>query len=160
MQELTRWAAAEDEEKEDEEELDVSAMSLLEVEQLLARAGKRGQRLAALQVLAVMVETLHHSVLLRKITQVSLEALSQVQIFTVSQMFCYHSSKWSKNVLQSGSSGYVIYNLNRMLSIGFTPLFSKKGNNLLRLYISLHLPFNAITPEMPSNVVQIICFST
>lgn len=75
LQELTRWAAAEYEEKEDEEELDVSAMSLLEVEhQMLARAAKRGQRLAVLQVLALMVETLHHSVLLRKITQVSLES--------------------------------------------------------------------------------------
>lgn len=74
MQELTNWTAAEDEEKEDEEELDVSAMSLLEVEQqLLAQAARRGQRLALLQVLAVMVETLHHTVLLRKSTQVSQE---------------------------------------------------------------------------------------
>lgn len=74
MQELTNWTAAEDEEREDEEELDVSAMSLLEVEQqLLARAARRGQRLALLQVLAVMVETLHHTVLLRKSTQVSQE---------------------------------------------------------------------------------------
>lgn len=74
MQELTNWTAAEDEEREDEEELDVSAMSLLEVEQqLLARAVRRGQRLALLQVLAVMVETLHHTVLLRKSTQVSQE---------------------------------------------------------------------------------------
>lgn len=74
MQELTNWTAAEDEEREDEEELDVSAMSLLEVEQqLLAQAARRGQRLALLQVLAVMVETLHHTVLLRKSTQVSQE---------------------------------------------------------------------------------------
>lgn len=66
----------------------MSAMSLLEVEQqLLARAGKRGQRLAALQVLAVMVETLHHSVLLRKITQVSIEALSRgADVYCVSNV--------------------------------------------------------------------------
>lgn len=48
-------------------------MSLVEVEQQLQAQGtKREQELALLQVLAVMVETLHHSVLLRKITQVSL----------------------------------------------------------------------------------------
>lgn len=74
LQELTSWAAAEDEEKADKEELDVSAMTLLEVEQqLVARAVRRGQRLALLQVLAVMVETLHHALLLRKSTQVSEE---------------------------------------------------------------------------------------
>lgn len=72
LQELTSWAAAEDEEKEDEQELDVSAMTLLEVEQqLLVRAARRGQRLTLLQVLAVMVESLQHTVLLRKTTQVS-----------------------------------------------------------------------------------------
>lgn len=47
-------------------------MSLLEVEQQLqAQTAKQQQELAVLQVLAAMVETLHHSVLLRKITQVS-----------------------------------------------------------------------------------------
>lgn len=57
---------------EDEKELDVSAMSLLEVEQrMLARAERQGKVLALLQVLAVIVETLHHSVLLRKSAQVS-----------------------------------------------------------------------------------------
>lgn len=71
LQELTHWAAAEDEEQEDEQELDMSAMTLLEVEQqLLGRAERRGQRLALLQVLAVMVESLQHTVLLRKSTQV------------------------------------------------------------------------------------------
>ncbi|XP_034541556.1 transport and Golgi organization protein 6 homolog [Notolabrus celidotus] len=72
LQELTSWAEdAEDEENEDEEELDVSAMTLLEVEQqLLGRAEKRGQRLALLQVLAAMVESVQHSVLLRKNSQV------------------------------------------------------------------------------------------
>lgn len=48
-------------------------MSLLEVEQQLqAQTAKRQQELAVLQVLAAMVETLHHSALLRKITQVRL----------------------------------------------------------------------------------------
>ncbi|XP_073328421.1 transport and Golgi organization protein 6 homolog [Pagrus major] len=71
LQELTSWAAAEDEDKEDEQQLDVSAMTLLEVEhQLLGRAARQGQRLALLQVLAVMVESLHHTMLLRKSTQV------------------------------------------------------------------------------------------
>ncbi|XP_041652098.1 transport and Golgi organization protein 6 homolog [Cheilinus undulatus] len=71
LQELTSWAAAEDEEHKDEEELDVSAMTLLEVEQqLLGRAERREQRLALLQVLAMMVESLQHTVLLRKNTQV------------------------------------------------------------------------------------------
>lgn len=46
-------------------------MSLLEVEQQLqAQTAKRQQELAVLQVLAAMVETLHHSALLRKITQI------------------------------------------------------------------------------------------
>lgn len=74
LQELTSWAAAEDEKKADEEELEASAMTLLEAEQrLAARAARRGRRLALLQVLAVMVDTLHHTLLLRKSTQVSEE---------------------------------------------------------------------------------------
>lgn len=68
---MTSWATAEDEEKDEERELDVSAMTLLEVEQkLLAGAARRGQRLTLLQVLAVMVESVPHTVLLRKSTQV------------------------------------------------------------------------------------------
>nr|XP_046250664.1 transport and Golgi organization protein 6 homolog [Scatophagus argus] len=71
LQDLTSWTSADDEDKEDEQNLDVSAMTLLEVEQqVLGRAEKQGQRLALLQVLAVMVESLHHTVLLRKSTQV------------------------------------------------------------------------------------------
>ncbi|KAM7396145.1 hypothetical protein PAMP_019212 [Pampus punctatissimus] len=72
LQELTSWAAAEEEEEEEGgQELDVSAMTLLEVEQqLLGRAARRSQRLALLQVLAVMVECVQHTVLLRKNTQV------------------------------------------------------------------------------------------
>ncbi len=78
MQELTSWAAAEDEEKKDEQELDMSAMTLLEVEQqLLGRAARQGQKLALLQALAVMVESLQHTVLLRKTTQVSGEICTQ-----------------------------------------------------------------------------------
>lgn len=72
LQDLTNWTAGEDEEMEDEKELDISAMSLLEVEQqMLVRAERHGKRLALLQVLAVIVETLHHTVLLRKSTHVS-----------------------------------------------------------------------------------------
>ncbi|XP_070763737.1 LOW QUALITY PROTEIN: transport and Golgi organization protein 6 homolog [Enoplosus armatus] len=70
LQELTNWAAAEDEEEEDERESDASAAPaapLLEAERQLL---SRGQRLALLQVLAVMVESLQHTVLLRKTTQV------------------------------------------------------------------------------------------
>ncbi|XP_071346556.1 transport and Golgi organization protein 6 homolog isoform X1 [Trachinotus anak] len=71
LQELTSWAVAADEVKEDEEELDVSTMTLLEVEQqVLGRAERQGQRVVLLQVLAVMVESLQHDVLLRKTTQV------------------------------------------------------------------------------------------
>uniref|UniRef100_A0A8P4KHJ4 Transport and golgi organization 6 homolog n=1 Tax=Dicentrarchus labrax TaxID=13489 RepID=A0A8P4KHJ4_DICLA len=72
LQELTSWASAEDdEEEEDKQELDISAMTLLEVEQrLLGRAVRRSQRLALLQVLAVMVESVQPTVLLRKSTQV------------------------------------------------------------------------------------------
>ncbi|XP_030281908.1 transport and Golgi organization protein 6 homolog [Sparus aurata] len=71
LQQLTSWAAAEDEDKVDEQQLDISAMTLLEVEhQLQGRAARQGHRLALLQVLAVMVESLHHTILLRKSTQV------------------------------------------------------------------------------------------
>uniref|UniRef100_A0A4W6C1I8 Transport and golgi organization 6 homolog (Drosophila) n=1 Tax=Lates calcarifer TaxID=8187 RepID=A0A4W6C1I8_LATCA len=71
LRELTSWAAAADEVKTEEEELDVSTMTLLEVEQqLLGGAERQGQRLVLLQVLAVMVESLQHTVLLRKNTQV------------------------------------------------------------------------------------------
>uniref|UniRef100_A0A3P8Q867 Transport and golgi organization 6 homolog (Drosophila) n=1 Tax=Astatotilapia calliptera TaxID=8154 RepID=A0A3P8Q867_ASTCA len=70
LQELTSWAVA-DEETKDEEEVDMSAMTLLEVEQqLMGRAEKQAQRLALLHVLATMVESLQHAHLLRKTTQV------------------------------------------------------------------------------------------
>ncbi|KAM4618329.1 transport and Golgi organization protein 6 homolog isoform 2-T2 [Polymixia lowei] len=73
LQELTSWTTEEEEEEEEEEEqeVDVSAMTLLEVEQhLLGRAAGRGQSLALLQVLAVVCEGLPHTLLLRKTTQV------------------------------------------------------------------------------------------
>ncbi|XP_029288741.1 LOW QUALITY PROTEIN: transport and Golgi organization protein 6 homolog [Cottoperca gobio] len=70
LQELGCWAAAADE-KNNEQELDLSAMTLLEVEQqLLGAAVRRGHRITLLQVLAVMVELMQHNVLLRKTSQV------------------------------------------------------------------------------------------
>ncbi|XP_029379716.1 transport and Golgi organization protein 6 homolog [Echeneis naucrates] len=70
LQELTSWAAEADM-KEDDVDLDVSAMTLLEVEQhVLGRAVRQSQRLVLLQVLALMVESLQHTVLMRKTTQV------------------------------------------------------------------------------------------
>ncbi|XP_028287966.1 transport and Golgi organization protein 6 homolog [Parambassis ranga] len=78
LKELTSWAA--EEETRDEEELDVSAMTLLEMEQqLLGRAERRAQRVALLQVLAVMVDALQHAQLLRKTTQVVDFMLSLLQ---------------------------------------------------------------------------------
>ncbi|RVE72154.1 hypothetical protein OJAV_G00059170 [Oryzias javanicus] len=71
LKELTSWATAEEEEVKDKEEADVSSMTLLEVEQLmLGRAERQAHRLALLQVLAAVVESLQHSQLLRKTTQV------------------------------------------------------------------------------------------
>nr|XP_020480225.1 transport and Golgi organization protein 6 homolog [Monopterus albus] len=71
LQELTSWTATAGEEEKAEQELNVSAMTLLEVEQqLLGRAVRQGQRLVLLQVLAVMLESLQHTVLLGKTTQV------------------------------------------------------------------------------------------
>uniref|UniRef100_A0A3B4WV76 Transport and golgi organization 6 homolog n=1 Tax=Seriola lalandi dorsalis TaxID=1841481 RepID=A0A3B4WV76_SERLL len=68
---LLQVSTAADEVKDDEEELDVSAMTLLEVEQrVLGRAARQSQRLVLLQLLAVMVESLQQTVLLRKTTQV------------------------------------------------------------------------------------------
>ena len=49
----------------------MAAMTLLEVEQqLLGGAERRAQRLVLLQVLAVMVESLQHTELLRRTSQV------------------------------------------------------------------------------------------
>ncbi|KAM3870059.1 transport and Golgi organization protein 6 homolog [Diretmus argenteus] len=71
LQEVSNWAASEEEEEEEEQEVDVSTMTLLEVEQRsLGSAASRGQKLALLQVLAVMSESLPHTLLLRKNTQV------------------------------------------------------------------------------------------
>ncbi|KAK5868083.1 hypothetical protein PBY51_012526 [Eleginops maclovinus] len=72
LQELASCAAAADEEEEEEkQELGVSAMTLLEVEQqVLGAAARQGHRLALLQVLAMMVESVQHTVLLRKPSQV------------------------------------------------------------------------------------------
>ncbi|CAL8357795.1 unnamed protein product [Lota lota] len=68
LQELTMWAAEEDKE---EQEVDLHAMSLLEVEQHLSgRAAASGRRLALLQALAALCEGLPHAALLRKTTQV------------------------------------------------------------------------------------------
>uniref|UniRef100_A0A8C7Q392 Transport and golgi organization 6 homolog n=1 Tax=Oncorhynchus mykiss TaxID=8022 RepID=A0A8C7Q392_ONCMY len=69
LQALTCWAA--EEEEEEEQEVDTSAMTLLQLEQhLLGKVTGRGQKLALLQVLAVMCEGLPHTLLLRKPTQV------------------------------------------------------------------------------------------
>lgn len=63
--------AAEEDEEADHQEVDVSAMTLIEVEQqLLGRVAGRGQKLTLLQVLAVVCESLPHTLLLRKTTQV------------------------------------------------------------------------------------------
>lgn len=69
-QELTDWASCEEEES-DEEELAVAGLTLeAEVDKRGCKARRVG-RLALLQVLAVMVERLHHTLLLRKRTQVN-----------------------------------------------------------------------------------------
>ncbi|XP_054632065.1 transport and Golgi organization protein 6 homolog isoform X2 [Dunckerocampus dactyliophorus] len=71
LQELTRWTTADaEEEEEDGQQLDISAMTLLEVEQQHGRVTRQGHMLALLQVLAVMVESLQHTVLMRKNIQV------------------------------------------------------------------------------------------
>lgn len=78
LQELTSWATAGVEEVKDKEEADVSSMTLLEVEQqMLGRAERQAHKLALLQVLAVMVESLQHSQLLRQTAQVRAERQSE-----------------------------------------------------------------------------------
>ncbi|MEQ2250980.1 hypothetical protein ILYODFUR_006395 [Ilyodon furcidens] len=70
LQELTSWAAAADEEI-DEKKVDVAAMTLLEVEQQqLGGSERQAEKLALLQVLAVMVDCLQHDKLLRRTSQV------------------------------------------------------------------------------------------
>ncbi|XP_057691882.1 transport and Golgi organization protein 6 homolog isoform X2 [Corythoichthys intestinalis] len=72
LQELTSWTAmAAAEEGEEVGHLDISAMTLLEVE--LRQQGhveRQGHTLALLQVLAIMVESLQHTVMLRRNIQV------------------------------------------------------------------------------------------
>ncbi|XP_054476593.1 transport and Golgi organization protein 6 homolog isoform X2 [Anoplopoma fimbria] len=80
LQEMASWADTADEDNEEEPELDLSAMTLVEVEQrLLAPSTRRGQRLALLQVLALMVDCLQHTVLLRKTSQVVDFLMSLIQ---------------------------------------------------------------------------------
>lgn len=68
FQDLTAVAA---EQEEVVQEVDTSSMTLLELEQhLLGRVSGHGQRLALLQVLAIMCEGLPYTQLLRKPTQV------------------------------------------------------------------------------------------
>ncbi|XP_061102382.1 transport and Golgi organization protein 6 homolog [Conger conger] len=69
LEELTGWAA--EEEVGEEQEVDTSAMTLLELEEhLLQSTEGRGRRLALLQVLAAVCEGISHTLLLRKPTQV------------------------------------------------------------------------------------------
>ncbi|MEQ2193778.1 hypothetical protein XENOCAPTIV_013514, partial [Xenoophorus captivus] len=71
---LTSWAVAADEEI-DEKKVDVAAMTLLEVEQqLLGGSERQAEKLALLQVLAVMLECLQHDKLLRRTSQVNLSS--------------------------------------------------------------------------------------
>ncbi|XP_077372468.1 transport and Golgi organization protein 6 homolog [Festucalex cinctus] len=72
LQELTSWTAvAAEEEEKDGQQLDISSMTLLEVEQQQqARVARQGHTLALLQLLAIMVESLQHTVILRKNIQV------------------------------------------------------------------------------------------
>lgn len=72
LQELTSWTAvAGEEEEKDGQHLDISSMTLLEVEQeQQGRVTRQGHTLALLQVLAIMVESLQHTVILRKNIQV------------------------------------------------------------------------------------------
>ncbi|XP_024858552.1 transport and Golgi organization protein 6 homolog [Kryptolebias marmoratus] len=72
LKDLTPCAIAADEEmRKGEEQVDVAAMTLLEAEhRLVGGAERRAQRLALLQVVAVMVECLQHTQLLRKTSQV------------------------------------------------------------------------------------------
>ncbi|XP_013871124.1 transport and Golgi organization protein 6 homolog isoform X2 [Austrofundulus limnaeus] len=72
LKDLTTWTAAADEEmRRDEEQMNVAAVTLLEAEHcLLGGAERRAQRLALLQVVAVMTECLQHTQLLRKTSQV------------------------------------------------------------------------------------------
>ncbi|KAJ7997738.1 hypothetical protein DPEC_G00215240 [Dallia pectoralis] len=66
---LTCWTA--EEEEEEEEEVYRSSMTLLQLEQHLSgKVTGQGQKLALLQVLAVMCEALPHTLLLHKHTQV------------------------------------------------------------------------------------------
>lgn len=77
LQALTCWAA---EKEEEEQEVDTSAMTLLQLEQhLLGNVTGRSQKLALLQVLAVMCEGLPHTLLLRKPTQVVEFIVSMLQ---------------------------------------------------------------------------------
>ncbi|XP_076840276.1 transport and Golgi organization protein 6 homolog isoform X3 [Brachyhypopomus gauderio] len=68
LRDLTQWAG---EEQQTEVHVDMTSMTLLELEQQLeGRVHGRGQRLALLHTMAVMCEGLPHTLLLRKPSQV------------------------------------------------------------------------------------------
>ncbi|KAL1256924.1 hypothetical protein QQF64_012469 [Cirrhinus molitorella] len=82
LQDLTSVAV---EREEVEQEVDTSSMTLLEIEQhLLGRVSGHGERLALLQVLAIMCEGLPYTQLLRKPTQVVGFIVSMLQRACVS----------------------------------------------------------------------------
>ncbi|XP_016320883.1 transport and Golgi organization protein 6 homolog isoform X1 [Sinocyclocheilus anshuiensis] len=82
LQDLAAVAA---EREEVEQEVDTSSMTLLELEQhLLGRVSGHGQRLALLQVLAIICEGLPYTLLLRKPTQVVGFIVSMLQRACVS----------------------------------------------------------------------------
>ncbi|KAM8891988.1 transport and Golgi organization protein 6 homolog isoform 2-T2 [Spinachia spinachia] len=71
LQEMASWESAAEGEKKDDPKLDISTMTLVDVEQRQpAPSAKQSRRLALLQVLAVMVDCVQHTVLLRKTSQV------------------------------------------------------------------------------------------
>ncbi|XP_049580174.1 transport and Golgi organization protein 6 homolog [Syngnathus scovelli] len=72
LHELTSWAAvAAEEEEKDGQQLDIASMTLLELEQQQQGCvARQNHALALLHLLAVMVESLQHTVVLRKNIQV------------------------------------------------------------------------------------------
>ncbi|XP_030646523.1 transport and Golgi organization protein 6 homolog [Chanos chanos] len=140
LQALTDWVA----EQDVEVEVDTSAMTLLELEHhLLGRVSGRGQKLAVLQVLAVMCEGLPHTILLRKPTQVVEFILSMLQRASV--------------CLQSGREGAVesqtlsmAMGLVAMLLSGATELNSEDYSAMAQLLP----PLEQISLLHPEPVIQ------
>ncbi|KAI4901669.1 hypothetical protein NFI96_012847 [Prochilodus magdalenae] len=141
LQDLTDLAA---EQPESEEEVDTSAMTLVELEQhLVGCVHGHGQRLALLQTLAVMCEGLPHTQLLRKPTQVV------GFIESMLQRACVGLQRGSENAVESQTLSMGMGLIATLLS-GAAQLSAEDYSSMSRLLA----PLERVSQQHPDPVIQ------